>query len=69
LQNLARLAGFAGCDVHFEHRFDLSNAMIWLRDKRPSGLGTLKLDGAMDAAWRHTLTATGRSDYLYAILR
>lgn len=69
LQNLAQLAGFARCEIHFEHRFDLSNALVWLRDKRPSGLGTIRLDGAMDAGWRHTLISTGRSDYLYAVLR
>lgn len=69
LENVAKRAGFSEVKIKFDHRFDLSNAMIWLRDKRPSGLGKLRLDPAMDAIWKQSLKNTGRGDYLYAVLR
>ena len=69
LQNLASLTGFSTCDVRFEHRFDLSNAMVWMRDKRPSGNGKIPFDPALNAVWRETLIRQGGSDYLYAILK
>ena len=69
LQKLATLAGFVTCDVTFDHRFDLSNAMVWMRDKRPSGNGKIPFDPALNAVWRETLIRQGGSDYLYAILK
>lgn len=69
LKRLATLAGFESCEVTFDHRFDLSNAMVWMRDKRPTGNGKLPFDAALNAAWREHLIREGRSDYLYAILK
>lgn len=69
LKNLAEKAGFTKCEIRFDHRFDLSNAMIWMRDKRPSGLGKLKFDPSVDAVWKQSLMSQGRSDYIYAILQ
>jgi 2-polyprenyl-3-methyl-5-hydroxy-6-metoxy-1,4-benzoquinol methylase len=69
LKRLAALAGFVSCEVTFDHRFDLSNAMVWMRDKCPSGNGKLTFDAALNANWRECLIREGRSDYIYAILR
>jgi SAM-dependent methyltransferase len=65
LTRLVELAGFAGVSVSYVHRFDLSNAVLWLRDKRPTGLGKLDLDAAWNDGFRSALEATGRADYLY----
>ncbi|MEW6302990.1 MAG: class I SAM-dependent methyltransferase [Verrucomicrobiota bacterium] len=67
-RKLAELAGFSSCAIHYRHRFDLSNSLIWLRDRRPSGLGAIKLDPAVDAVWKQHLETSGRSDYFYAVL-
>jgi 2-polyprenyl-3-methyl-5-hydroxy-6-metoxy-1,4-benzoquinol methylase len=69
LKTLAAKSGFSNCEVKFDHRFDLSNAMIWMRDKRPSGLSRLKFDSAVDAIWKQSLVTQGRSDYIYATLQ
>jgi len=63
---LLRVAGFTEISVSYLHRFDLSNAILWLRDKRPTGLGKLDVANAWSDAFRGTLEATGRADYLYA---
>jgi 2-polyprenyl-3-methyl-5-hydroxy-6-metoxy-1,4-benzoquinol methylase len=68
LVRLAKLAGFSGCEVTFDHRFDLSNAMVWMRDQRPSGLGRLPFSDQLNSAWRQHLIDHGQADYLYANL-
>lgn len=69
LTRLAAAAGFAECVVEYVHRFDLSNALLWLRDRRPSGQGTVPIAPPVNAAFRNWLESTGRADYLYARLR
>lgn len=69
LRWLAREAGFASCDVRCVHRFGLSNFLLWLRDRRPTGVGKLPLPPVLNAAFRATVEEMGRADYLYATLR
>jgi SAM-dependent methyltransferase len=68
LETLSRAAGFAGCRVRSVHRFDLSNALVWLRDRRPSGLGAVSVSPVLNAAFAGWLESEGRADYLYATL-
>ncbi len=65
LRRLVELAGFAQASVVYSHRFDLSNAVLWLREKRPTGLGKLDVPDSADSIFRATLEASGRADYLY----
>jgi SAM-dependent methyltransferase len=69
LRALAKAAGFAECTVEYVHRFDLSNALLWLRDRRPSGQAAMAVAPAVDAAFGRWLESTGRADYIYARLR
>jgi 2-polyprenyl-3-methyl-5-hydroxy-6-metoxy-1,4-benzoquinol methylase len=69
LEALSRAAGFAGCEVRSVHRFDLSNALLWLRDRRPSGRATIPVSPVVDGAFTAWLENEGRADYLYATLR
>ena len=57
-------------DVRCVHRFGLSNALIWLRDKKPGGRTQLPHAGTplLDSVWARALEAEGAGDYLYAIL-
>ena len=65
LIKLVRLAGFAEPSLSYLHRYDLSNALLWLRDKRPTGLGALNIGMMGDKLFRGMLEANGRADYLY----
>lgn len=69
LRRLGTAAGFAECAVECVHRFDLSNALLWLRDRRPSGQGAVPVAPPVDAAFQKWLESSGRADYLYARLR
>jgi 2-polyprenyl-3-methyl-5-hydroxy-6-metoxy-1,4-benzoquinol methylase len=68
LTALARAAGFERVRPFYVHRFDLSNFVLWLRDRRPSGTAQIDVPAQLDATFRSTLEATGRADYLYAWL-
>ena len=69
LTRLLTIAGFVEPRVTFHHRYDLSNAILWLRDKRPTGLGALAFAAPGDGVFRGMLEASGRTDYLYAFAR
>ena len=69
LTRLLTIAGFVEPTVTFHNRYDLSNAILWLRDKRPTGLGALAFAAPGDAVFRGMLEASGRADYLYAFAR
>jgi SAM-dependent methyltransferase len=69
LAELLRIAGFTDVTVRSVHRFDLSNAVLWLRDKRPTGLAGLELPATADGVYRAMLESSGRADYLYASCR
>lgn len=69
LRHLAAAAGFEQCAVQYVHRFDLPNALLWLRDRRPSGEGAVPVAPPVSAAFKSWLESTGRADYLYARLR
>ena len=69
LAGLLTVAGFVDATVTFHHRYDLSNAILWLRDKRPTGLGALAFSAPGDGVFRGMLEASGRADYLYAFAR
>ena len=66
LREVARIAGFDNCEVVCRHRFDLSNALLWLRERKPTGLGRLEVSPVVDAAFGRWLEEQGRGDYLYA---
>ncbi len=69
IAKLGRVAGFAESSVSYVHRYDLSNAILWLRDKRPTGLGKLNIPDSANAIFRSMLEANGRTDYLYCLCR
>jgi SAM-dependent methyltransferase len=66
---LVRAAGFTDVAVRYVHRFDLSNAVLWLRDRRPTGLGALTSTREADGLFRAVLETNGRADYLYCSAR
>lgn len=55
--------------VEYRHRFDLSNALGWLRQGRPTGTGKLPVLAALDSHYRSELERQGISDYLYLVGR
>ncbi|RKE72317.1 class I SAM-dependent methyltransferase [Pseudorhodoplanes sinuspersici] len=71
--SLTRCAQSAGLEVEqmrCVHRFGISNALIWLRDKKPGGHKPLPNINAplLDAVWARALELEGSGDYLYAVL-
>lgn len=65
LSSLLRRAGLVPARAVYRQRFDLSNALLWARDGKPTGLGNLPVLSGLDGAYREELVRTGRADYLY----
>ncbi|MGE3844720.1 MAG: class I SAM-dependent methyltransferase [Vicinamibacterales bacterium] len=71
LQQCARQAGLAVSGVRYFQRYGLSNAMQWLRDRRPTGGQSLAglADSDVDVLWSRHLERTGQADQLFVFLR
>jgi SAM-dependent methyltransferase len=70
LANCARRAGFVVDSVRFVHRYGLSNALTWLRDRRPSGRTRLAgIESQADDCWRGYLEDGGRADCIFMFLK
>lgn len=63
---LADQVGFGEVRFLYRQRFDLSNALLWIRDGKPSGLGKIEHLRALDGAYKGHLEASGKADFLYA---
>lgn len=66
LVNCAEYAGFSVVDVHYVHRYGLSNALYWLRDRAPKGHQQIDgVDNVADSFWKGYLEKNKQSDTLY----
>ncbi len=63
---LTAKAGLTTSELGYRHTYDLSNALLWMRDRKPTGLGRLQLFSAeQDRAWRQGLEANGMADLIW----
>lgn len=69
LSYCAEAAGFRVKETRYVHRYGMANALLSLRDRKPSGAAILPpIDREADGLWRTWLEASGRSDNLYLVL-
>lgn len=68
LEELCQRAGFLVSKVSTFHRFDISNLLVWLRDRRPGGMNRINISPILDAAYRAALVQNGQADYLVAYI-
>lgn len=69
LGRCAHEAGFQMRETRHVHRYGMANALLWLRDRKPSGRVALPaIDRQADDLWRTWLEANGHADNLYVIL-
>lgn len=70
LANCVTRAGFSIVETRFVQRYGMSNALAWLRDRRP--MGQLRINGIdplADDLWRAYLEQSGRADCIYMTLQ
>ena len=69
LSNLVERAGFETAQCRCLHRFGISNALHWLRDRKPSGEMPLEVlnDPLLNEFWKSFLESKGVGDYLYLL--
>jgi len=61
-------SGFKIIDIKHKHTFGMSNALVWLRDKKPQGNVKLNgIDGSMDLLWKSYTESSKQSDTIFII--
>jgi SAM-dependent methyltransferase len=68
IKKLAGLAGFNSVELVYKNRFDLSNALHWLRDNKPTGIGKVEMFTELDCSYKSLLERSGKADFIYAWL-
>jgi SAM-dependent methyltransferase len=70
LTSCAEKAGLIVENTQFIHTYDMSNALAWLKDKKPKG--NQRLSGIlpeMDELWTTFLQTSGQADNIYVTLK
>lgn len=63
-------AGFTNYKIGYMHTMDMSNMMLWLKDKRPMGIGNLQLfDEGFNTLYKNYLEENGKANYLWVEFR
>jgi 2-polyprenyl-3-methyl-5-hydroxy-6-metoxy-1,4-benzoquinol methylase len=66
LNYICKAAGYRDIDVVFKQRFDISNALLWAYEHRPTGLGKFEVLKGLDSVYREFVEDKGISDFIYA---
>lgn len=66
LTKLGEIAGFKSVKIKYVQQYDIGNNLLWIKDKKPSGLGKLPEFQGLDSAFRQYIESIGRSNFIYA---
>ena len=66
LNYICKAAGYRDINVVFKQRCDISNALLWAYEHRPTGLGELEVLKGLDSVYREFVEDKGISDFIYA---
>jgi len=66
LHYICKAAGFRDINVVFKQGFDISNALLWAYEHRPTGLGKFEVLKGLDSIYREFVEDKGISDFIYA---
>lgn len=69
LKKCVEMSGLKLRRLEYKHRFGLSNAVTWLKDKKPGGTMAIKELESMllDDVWKNYLEEKGLADYIFAV--
>lgn len=63
LNKIVKKSGFSDMSIYFRHNFDLSNMIMWLRDRVPTGIGKSDFfDKRLNNIWEGFIESAGFSD-------
>jgi len=66
LKKTLGIVGFENVKIDFRHGYDLSNTLLWLRDRRPTGVGKINnISNDCDSSWINYLEKSGQAELLH----
>lgn len=68
LTYLANSLNFKRIEFIYKQKYDLSNLLLWLKDKKPTGIGNISILNQLDFLYKKILEDKGLSNYLYVKL-
>ncbi len=66
LEKLAERCGMKLLGYNYVQQYDLGNALLWLRDGKPSGKSGLRVLNGLDSAYKNQCEKEGVSNFVYA---
>lgn len=70
LRNCAELAGLQVESERYVQSYGMSNALLWMKERRPNGYARLPgIDHGADQLWNVYLETTGQADNLFVLAR
>ena len=68
LKWLGKMAGVSRIEIQYRQNYDISNALHWIKEGRPTGMAKTKMFQNLDPAFRSHLEGKGISDFIYAFM-
>lgn len=65
LKNILEKSGFSNIQFVYQQRYDLSNMLVWLKEKRPSGSGAVPFFSRLDDTYRENMVKSGRAENIF----
>lgn len=66
LSRIFHTAGYKELNYGFRHGYDLSNAMMWMKDKKPTGLNAIpNISKICNQSWVNHLEQNGQAELLF----
>tara|TARA_B100001094_G_scaffold274997_1_gene282299 strand:- start:776 stop:1663 length:888 start_codon:yes stop_codon:yes gene_type:complete len=66
MENALASAGFTSHSVEFRHNYDLSNAFLWMNERKPTGNGKIdNISESLNLSWKNFLEQTGQADLIF----
>jgi len=66
LKYILELIGFDSIKITYLHDYDISNLLLWMKERKPTGLGQIKLfDSGFDLMYRDYLERNGKASSLW----
>lgn len=69
LLELGKRAGLNEVEIRHKQRFNLTNALNWVRDERPTGHSNSFFSELFESHYQMEVEAKGKSDYIYMIAK
>jgi 2-polyprenyl-3-methyl-5-hydroxy-6-metoxy-1,4-benzoquinol methylase len=67
LKQLAEKSGLKNVAIKYKQRFNLTNALQWIKEGKPTGNSDALFSESLESSYQQEVEKTGKADYIYMI--